>query len=60
MLEKILKNQTVEKLVKFFNSYYYPLFMFIVVLLTHCLALDVLGLVITVLCFLRVILRAIS
>ena len=51
MLEKILKNQTVEKLVKFFNSYYYPLFMFIVVLLTHCLALDIVGFIITVLCF---------
>ncbi len=51
MLNKILENQTVKKLVSFFNSYYYPAFLFAVVLLTHCLALDILGFIITVLCF---------
>ncbi len=51
MLEKILNNQTVKKLVSFFDSYYYPAFLFAVVLLTHCLALDVVGLILTVLCF---------
>ena len=51
MMEKILKNQIIKKLNKFFNSYYYPLFMFVVVLLTHCLALDILGFIVTILCF---------
>ncbi len=51
MIEKLLKNQIIEKLTKFFNSYYYPLFMFAVVLITHCLALDIVGFIITVLCF---------
>lgn len=51
MLVKILENQKVKKLISFFDSYYYPAFLFAVVLLTHCLALDILGFIITVLCF---------
>ncbi len=48
---KIFNKQNLKKVEWFFNSYYYPIFMFAVVLLTHCLALDILGLIITVLCF---------
>lgn len=51
MLENLLKNKKIENLVKFFDSYYYPLFLFGVVLLTHCFALDIIGFIITVLCF---------
>ena len=51
MIERLLKNQTIGKLVKFFDSYYYPLFLFAVVLITHCLALDIVGFIVTVLCF---------
>lgn len=51
MIDKVLENQKVKKLVSFFNSYYYPAFLFLIVLLTHCLALDIVGFIITVLCF---------
>ena len=51
MLNKILNNKKTIALVNFFNSYYYPLFLFAVILLTHCLALDIVGFIITILCF---------
>ncbi len=50
-MAKIFSKQNLKKIEWFFSSYYYPIFMFAVVLLTHTFALDILGLVITVLCF---------
>ncbi len=50
-MAKVFHKQNLKKIEWFFSSYYYPIFMFAVVLLTHTLALDILGFIITVLCF---------
>ncbi len=51
MLTKIFNKQNLKKIEDFFNSYYYPAFLFVAVLLTHTLALDLLGLILTISCF---------
>lgn len=53
MLEKVKSNSVMQKVIKFYDSNYYPLIIFSVVLLSHCLAIDVVGILLVFLsaCF---------
>ncbi|MBO5926457.1 MAG: O-antigen ligase family protein [Clostridia bacterium] len=51
MLKSVKNYLNSEKIMGFFSSMNYPIFLFAVVLLTHCLALDIIGFIITVICF---------
>ena len=49
MLESLKSNNLIKKLASFFDANYFPIIVFFVVFITHVLALDVVGFIITVL-----------
>ncbi len=53
MIAKIKSNNVIQRILKFYDSNYYPLVIFAVVLLSHCLAIDVVGILLVFLsaCF---------